>query len=181
MSRNAARIDPVTSYTIHEPGIPDADPVTHAEAVYFVKEGVAWWALFFPLIWLLYHRMWIVLTGFAGVLAALQLGLGLAGVSATAIGWSTIALSVLFAIQANDLRRWTLARRGYEMAGAVTGRDRNECELKYFATWLEGAAAQPAHPKPSASAKSAASAATAKTPKPENGDDVIGLFPETGQ
>lgn len=167
----------MTTYTIHEPSARPADMIARAEAVDFVKEGVAWWALLFPLLWLLYHRMWIVLIGLVALLVALQLGLGLIGLSETAIGWSMVAVSILFAVHANDLRRWTLARRGYEMVGAVTGRNRNECELKFFSDWAPAQTAEPAQGEQVTPNKPTVLAA--RKPGPQGGDDVIGLFPGT--
>lgn len=151
--------------------------IARAEAVNFVKEGIAWWALFFPLLWLVYHRMWIVLLGFVGLLAGLQLGLGLLGLNETAIGWTMIAVSILFAVQANDLRRWTLVRQGFEMVGAATGRDRAECELKFFSGWTLPRTLKPLQGEQAAQEKPAAS--MAKKPTLQGGDDVIGLFPGT--
>ena len=43
---------------------------------------------------------------------------------------------LLLAVQANDLRCWSLERAGYRMIAAVNGRSREECELKFFADFV---------------------------------------------
>ncbi len=160
------------AYTIHEPSDIAGTPEARADAVQFVKEGIAWWALFFPFLWLIYHRMWIVLAGYFALVLALQLGFGLAGLEAAA-GWAVIALSVVFALEANDLRRWGLSRHGYRLVGAVSGRDLTECELKYFTGW------ETATPRPTP--RASAGKAEKRTPASPPNDDVIGLFPDSGK
>ena len=127
------------TFTVHEPLDPATDLLKRADQLVFVKEGVAWFALFFPLLWLLVQRMWLVLVLFilAGIgvsFATVQLG----GNEQIA-SWAFIALTLLFAVQANDLRRWNLSRRGYRMVAAVAGRNRDECERRFFADWAEEA------------------------------------------
>jgi hypothetical protein len=164
----------VIAFTIHEPSRVPATLEARADAVHFIKEGIAWWALFFPFLWLLYHRMWLVLAGFAALSLGLQLALALAELESAAV-WAGIGLSILFAVEANDLRRWTLSRRGYRLVGAVTGNDRAECELKYFSSW-ETPAASTAPPQ---AAGTAIVPRTNKPPAAGGEDDVIGLFPGT--
>ena len=121
------------AFTVHEPSEPARDPLRRADEVVFVKEGFSWLALFVPYLWLIVQRMWIVLAAFVALTLALS-GLMLAlGASDEAAAWASFLLGLLLAIQANDLRRWTLERRGYRMAAAVSGRSRAECEMKFFA------------------------------------------------
>jgi hypothetical protein len=76
-------------------------------------------------------------------------------------------LQALIGLEANSLRRWTLARRGRPMVDVVTAADRDEAEAKAFARWLEQRPAPPRNPAP------AAVPAIARRPEP-----VIGLFPD---
>ena len=46
------------------------------------------------------------------------------------------ALIVLFAFEANDLRRAALERRGFKQMGTAIGRDRDAAELAFFRSWL---------------------------------------------
>jgi hypothetical protein len=169
---------PVIHYTIHEPAAAPADPLARADATQFVKEGIAWWALIFPLLWLLYHRMWIVLAGFVALLILIEAGSSLAGLEDAAAGWITIVVTLIFALEANDLRRWTLARAGFVTVGAVSGRDRTECELRYFSQWPDA----PVSPASRGGMGKPTSAPAAKKGSGAGGEEeVIGLFPEAGR
>ena len=50
-------------------------------------------------------------------------------------GWLSLALVVLFAFEANDLRRAALERRGYKVGTAI-GAGRDFAELAFFRSWL---------------------------------------------
>ena len=165
------------TYTVHERASDEDNVALRADSIIFVKEGFAWLALLFPLLWMLFNRTWLVLLAFLVVMSVVQAAAAAAGYGEMLAGWITLGGSLLFAYHANDLRRWTLGRRGYEFAGLVTGRDREECETRFFDGWLadqghEGRSdpspASPVTPAPS-------------VPKRQAGrgdDDVIGLFPE---
>ena len=167
------------TYTAHERETEAQDIAARADEVIFVKEGFAWPALFIPLLWLIYHRMWIVLSGFVAILVLLEGGVVLLGLEDDVAVIATIALSAMFALQANDLRRWSLARRGYQLVELVNGRDRGECEQKFFTSWLasQGAQAQVA-PK---AVKHANPAPATPDKNPSGGEEIIGLFPEPGK
>ncbi len=102
-------------YTVHyrpEPGGGDIVPV---------KEGFCWPAFLFGPLWALWHRLWVVALGFL----ALILLLGGAGAAFALDAVTAAALSVGAATAiggtANDLRRWTLERRGYSEEGVAMG------------------------------------------------------------
>ena len=178
----------MVTYTVHEREDASGNIAERADGVVFVREGFAWLALFVPVLWLAYYRMWIVLAGFVGVLAAMQIGLAAAGLADDAAAWATIALSLVFAFQANDLRRWSLARRGYRFAGPVTGSSRADCEAQFFEAWLaaqgERGDADPNQAKritKSAPAAKPAAIPQQRDQEPAGGDDVIGLFPDSSR
>lgn len=159
-------------YTVHAPAA-DADPMK----VVFVKEGVAWPALFFPVLWLLFHRMWLALVVYVVVFGAL-------GIAGETLGGPLppvviAGLQILFALEANQLRRRSLARRGFDLVGVVRGGSREEAEIRYFADIA--AARRPVAPPPIERAAPAAPAATASsaTNPATNlaGGQVVGLFP----
>lgn len=162
----------MTLYSVHAPGAEAPDLADRADALAFVKEGFSWPALFVPALWLIYQRMWIELLVFVVLIVGLQAAFAWAGIDLGLVQWITLAVMLLFAIEANDLRRAALSRRGYRLAGIVTGRDREAAELSFFRSWLpqqertmrneEGRAAQPPVPL-----------------RQSGGDpeDVIGLFP----
>ncbi|WP_298724511.1 DUF2628 domain-containing protein [uncultured Ferrovibrio sp.] len=114
-------------FTLHERPGNGGDPDLLA-----VGSGFSWWAALFPLIWLLWHRLWLGLAIYivAGLLLGLALDLGgIAEPAATVIG---LGISFLIGAMAADYRRWTYDRRGYRMVGVVLARDAMEAEERYM-------------------------------------------------
>lgn len=103
-----------------------------ADDVVLVREGFNLWALVFPLLWLAAKGMWIVLI----IALAAQL---LIWAVAEALGFGeamrlifSLAINIIMGFEANDLLRWTYARRGYEEVGLVQGDDLDEAEIRFF-------------------------------------------------
>lgn len=119
-------------YSIFEPATGPArldDP----RSVIFLKEGFCWPALFVPLLWMLYHRMWLVAAGYIGLsIAAGGLGqlLGSQQASAAAVG---LGFGLIVAFEANGLRRWCLQRAGYRQVATVAADNLPLAEARYFA------------------------------------------------
>ncbi|MGH6793351.1 MAG: DUF2628 domain-containing protein [Methyloceanibacter sp.] len=166
----------MTVYSVYEPPVADeTDVATRADKIAFVKDGFSWVALVVPALWLIYQRMWIELIVFLFVITAVQWGFGTSTEGAAAGGWVTLALTVLFAFEANDLRGWALERRGYRFAAIASGRDRYEAERSFFDGWLPKQARPPHAVQPMQKAGRGDNA-----PPPvqaSDSDDVIGLFP----
>ncbi|ODS01187.1 hypothetical protein AUC68_12520 [Methyloceanibacter methanicus] len=172
----------MTVYSVYEPsdapsGQGDAGAEARAEKIAFVKEGFAWIALIVPILWLIYHRMWLELLAFLAVFLSLPAIFGNDPVGKDLAGWASLGLTVLFAFEANDLRAWALRRRGFRFAGTAWGRDQTEAETRFFTRWLpEQAQSQPAVPADlPVPAKSPAIVPT----RPLGGDEVIGSFPRS--
>ena len=108
------------------------------------------------------------------LLVALQLAFGLDERGEALVGWASLAVSLLFAFEANDLRTASLERRGYKLAGVASGESRDTAELSFLRTWLpqreKGAALSEPAPK---------RADRVETPRTRisEGEEVIGLFP----
>ncbi len=169
----------MVTFTAHERDGEAHDIAARAQGVLFVREGFAWMALLFPIIWLIYHRMWIVLAGFVAIVALVQLGVVTLGLSDAVAVVASVALSGVFALQANDLRCWSLGRRGYKLVALVSGRNRGECEKEFFTNWLAAQGARNDALSETTEAVKSAPAAAGKSDLA--GDDVIGLFPEPGK
>lgn len=130
-------------YTVHvspgeSPGGLDAEPT-------LIKEGFCWPAFFLTVIWALWHRLWLVAAGMllgSLVLTGAGAALGLNAVGATVV---TLGYDVLIGYLANDLRRWTLRRRGFRETAAVAGGDHASAEHRY----LELATGHNSHAQPS--------------------------------
>ncbi|MCT8972194.1 DUF2628 domain-containing protein [Microbaculum marinisediminis] len=157
-------------YTVHEPPEGDGDS---ADRILFVKEGFCWPALFVPMLWLLWHRMWWVLLGWLAISTGLAVLGELVEEVAFIVGVASLLFSFWFALEANVLRRWSLGRKGWRMLGIAAGRDREEAEQSFFRRYLALKVARapsrsaaphlPPVPRPAAST----------TDRP-----VIGLFPQ---
>ena len=159
-------------YTVHEPPL-RAGAAPEPERFVFVRDGFAFWALLFGPLWMLRHRMWLALLGYAAVVTALGLVMRLNG-SATVgtIVWALLGL--LIGIEAGTLRRFTLGRRGFRNIGLVVGDDIELAERRFFDAWVAGSSDREA----GARGRTAAPSGALRMPSPT--PDVLGLFPEPG-
>ena len=166
----------MTVYSVYEPPVQEPDIAERADRLAFVKEGFAWPAFFVLVLWPIYHRMWLEFIVLTVVLIALQLAFGTTSVGQTLAGWASLAITVLFAFEANDLRAASLERRGYRLAGVVSGRDRTEAERAFFTTWLPQQAKAAREPERGHEPRREAPS-SGTMPRGE-GEEVIGLFPQ---
>lgn len=160
------------TYTVHHRLNDSRDLAREVEDLVFVKDGFCWPGLFFPALWLICRGMWLVLLGYLAVTAAIVIGSGLLGLSQD----STFALGLLtnlvIAFEGNDLRRWTLGRRGLRVVGLVSGRRLADAERRFLASLT-------VDPRPSVPAKPVRPTAPAGTwARPDPDEDRIGLFPD---
>ncbi|KAB2851546.1 MAG: DUF2628 domain-containing protein [Hyphomicrobiaceae bacterium] len=137
-------------YTVHEPAQPPADPLQRCEGIELVKEGFSWPAFVFAPLWLIANRMWLVLAGFAAMWLAVHLFFMTLPGGLNAVGLAWLVISLGFGLEANELRRWTLERSGYRMIAFVAGNSLDECEHRFFQSWLSSAPSPraPAAPPP---------------------------------
>jgi uncharacterized protein DUF2628 len=167
----------VTVYTVYEPPGEETDLAARAAKVAFVKDGFSWPALFVPMLWLIFQRMWLELIVFFVVIFTLPWLFGAGEQARDMAGWATIALTVLFAFEANDLRGWALQRRGYRFAGVTSGRDRVEAERAFFGAWLPEQQRAARRITPPAMSAPQSKAKAPSPPRQSGGDEVIGSFP----
>ena len=132
-------------YTVHQPPARHADPLPDAERIVFVRDGFSFWAFLIAPLWMLWHRMWLVLLGYVVVLAAVDTALSAIGASRTAMSVIGLLISLLVGLEASTLRRVSLRRRGFRNIGIVSGADREDAERRFFGSWLTmlGPAARP--------------------------------------
>lgn len=105
-----------------------------APDVVLVKEGFCWPALLVPLVWALWHRMWLTF-------ALLLLGATMLGMVATFAGLTPAAelalglgAAIYVGMSANDWRRASLRRRGWDEGPAVVAASQEGAELRLFQT-----------------------------------------------
>lgn len=124
-------------YTVHEPGNPASDRLDRAETLVFVSDGFDWPAALFAPFRLAGSKLWTGLVIYVAALAAASALLSAIGASA---GWITLALLALHVIagfEYNELRRTSLDAAGWTNVGTITGRNRAECERRFFDNWLD--------------------------------------------
>jgi hypothetical protein len=166
----------VTVYSVYDPPAEAPDLMQRADRLAFVKDGFSWPALFVPLLWLIYHRMWIELIVLGLIYLALQVAFGTDTQGQALALWASFAIGVLFAFEANDLRTAALERRGYRLAGVASGRDRIEAERSFFTAWLpqQASVARP----PARGSESRREAEAPPAVQRGGSEEVIGLFPQ---
>lgn len=171
----------MTTYTIHHPSS-DADEIISApEKTIFIKEGFSWSALVTQFIWLICHRLWIA----AVLYIALFVAVVVLVIFVATPEWRVVviaALAVLFAFEANDIRRFFTDLKGYKTVGLVFGGSFEECENKFFLSLEAG------HAEPQTSAAATRPVSAKPMPLPERAlggeadtsETAIGLFPKPG-
>jgi hypothetical protein len=162
-------------YTVHQPPLRAAQAASNPERFVFVRDGFYFWAFLLSVLWMLWHRLWLVLLIYLVVIVSIEMALRSLGVSSSAIAIFGLLLAFLVGMEAGTLRRFKLARRGWKNVGVVSGDDLEDAERRFFDAWVrDGAnkAAVPAATPPSPPSQPA--------PRTAHGPDVIGLFPEPG-
>jgi len=160
-------------YTVHQPPARTTDPLPAAERTVFVRDGFSFWAFLWAPLWMLWHRMWVVLLGYV-VLTAIFIWILVAlGASRAALAVVGLFISLLVGLESSTLRRLSLRRRGWTNVGVISGNDLEDAERRFFGAWV----GTPRPQSPAASAPPPAATQTARSPQ---GQDVIGLFPEPG-
>jgi hypothetical protein len=119
-------------YTVHvHPSRRDADGIGDRDVV-LVKEGFSWPALFFSVIWAIWKGLWLVALLFLVLQTALSFFFNVFLIGTLTQVVLTLLLAIAIGFFANDLRRWTLSRRGFRDAGVVVGRDLLAAERRFF-------------------------------------------------
>ena len=108
------------SWTVHLPpgaGCGSVPATGLGKPPLLIPEGFSFWAFLFGPFWLFVHRAWLV--GFVVLIGLVVLNM-LPDPYGIALA---LAAHLLLGFQGQDLRRWTLARRGWSLAHVVQGRD----------------------------------------------------------
>ncbi|MEM7776740.1 MAG: DUF2628 domain-containing protein [Pseudomonadota bacterium] len=124
------------SYTVHEAPNPPTDNIERAVRLKFVRGGFNWFAALLPPIWMLANGLWLVLLGYIVLATALQAAFTTLEVGQAIQGAAALGLNLLIGFEADSLKRWTLARRGWNLVGSVGGRNYATCERRFLEAWL---------------------------------------------
>mgnify|MGYP000891457118 CR=1 FL=1 len=144
--------------TIHEQPSPPADRLEHAAGLAFIRDGFSISAAVFAPLWMLFNGAWI---GTLVYVAASTLLATLFSVVGWDIRWFLALIAAahfIVGFEASSLRRWSLERKGWRLLGTVAGRNVEECERRFFDSWLP-----PQRPDPGTEAPSGSLAGMAAT------------------
>jgi len=162
-------------YTVHEPPPRAANAAADPERFVFVRDGFNVWAFLLTPLWMLRYRMWLVLLIYVVVAAGIENAMYYAGVARAGTVLVELLISLLIGLEAATLRRFVLARRGWDNIGITSGDSLEAAERRFFDSWVGATsgkraapfAAPPAPPPPYVPGMS---------PSP----DIVGLFPDPG-
>ncbi len=160
-------------YTVHEPPLRAHEALPNPLRFVFVRDGFYFSAFVVAVLWMLWHRMWLVLLIYIVVALGLDYGMYYAGIDATAISLVQLFLVLLIGIEAATLRRFTLKRRGWKNIAVVSGANLEDAERRFFSGWVRSAPGKSA-------GSTAASPEPSVSPHTSPATDIIGLFPEPG-
>ena len=155
-------------YTVHEPPPKPYEQASDPERFDFVRDGFSFWAFLFGPLWMLRHRMWLVLLGYVALSSALQIVFWLLGTGESARLVTGLLLALLIGVESATLRRFTLGRRDWTNLGVIVADDLEAAERRFFDVWVKSGGAAP---RTTADAQSRQAIAA---------PDVIGLFPQPG-
>src|SRR2546429_9494867 len=169
-------------YTVHAPVANGAD-LAATDRFVFVRDGFHFWAAVASVIWLLWHRLWLALIGWIGLMIAIQFGMAALGASRGTVFVVDVLISILMGFEAASLRRWTLSRRKWRQLDIVVADDEEAAERRFFDRWTarnrvtnDLYSVERGGPPPT---RNTPSQPFAKPPPiPQGG--IIGLFPEPG-
>jgi hypothetical protein len=158
-------------YTVHEPPLKGGEAGAAPDRFRFVRDGFHFWAFLLGPLWMIRHRLWLVLIGYIVVCVADSFALVALGVSGPAGTIVSLLIALLVGLEASSLRRWTLRRNRWRQVGIVSADNIEGAERRFFDGWEAGEHA----PAP---------AAAAPLPdirhRPPPPSDIIGVFPEPG-
>ncbi len=160
------------AFTVHmPPPAPGHDPDLGLQ---FVADRFHWSAFLLPWVYFLWHFMWLTAFVYIAVFVALVAVLMALGLAPAASFGIVFLFSLLVGLEAPQLRRRSLARRGYHQAAVVVAETREAAERRYFTERASAMAPPPAGlGGPPVSMPFAAMPASSSA-----APGIIGLFPE---
>jgi hypothetical protein len=155
-------------FTVHEPPLRATADLPDPERFVFVRDGVYVWAFFLTPLWLLWRGLWLVFLIYAVTAIAIENAMHYVGFGTGSVVLVQLLISLLVAVEAASLRRFSLARRGWKNIGIVSGDDLEDAERRFYDAWV----------------RVAPTGRTELPPVPPESlpliqsHDIIGLFPE---
>lgn len=150
-------------FTVHQPTNIGDDLQDTSDRIVFVRDKFSVWAFLLGPLWMIRYRLWLVLILYLALGALFYTGLVALRAPSTLFVIVHLVVATGIGLEASSLRRWTLARRGFEEIGTVIGDRLEDAERRFFQISSD------------VGVRNAASAPRSVSPAPS---DVIGLFPD---
>ncbi len=166
-------------YTIHQPPLRKGETSPDPDRFVLVRDGFYFWAFLLGPVWMIWRRLWLTLVLYVIVIVALETAMRYLGVNSPLRTLVAFAVAILVGLEAATLQRWTLGRRGWKNVGVVVADDVDTAERRFFANWTDNAANTDV-PTPAQRGSTSPQTVLPRAPK-DNGQDIIGLFPQAGQ
>ncbi len=126
----------VATYTVHEPPSPSPDRVDRAGELVFVKDAFSWVTALLPPLGFALRGLWLPALAYIVLASAVLGGLSLLGVNDSLSSILLMALHIYLGFEAATVERLMLDRAGWRMLGSVSGKSLEECERRFFETWM---------------------------------------------
>jgi hypothetical protein len=161
------------TFAILEPPQYGQTAIEQTDRFVFLHESFSLGAFLFAPLWMIRHRLWLVLISYLVGMGLIAYCLRVSGA-----GWVTVSLvfalvHLLLGLEATTLVRWTRVRHGWQEGGVVIADDLDMAERRFFDNRT---ALRPA-------AKPASTLSPGQLPAGQVGPsqpDITGLFPEPG-
>ncbi len=158
----------MAAYSVFAPPLP-YDSADGGERFKFVRDGFCWSAFILGPIWMLFHRLVLVLIAWLVTFIALGLAMRLLGVPFGTASVVFLLLALLIGLEASSLQSWTLQRRGWREIGVVVADELEAAERRFFDELGNRAVVGFGAPM---------QGRLGMLDRNPGGSDVIGLFPE---
>ena len=136
-------------YAVFEPVVGGRSAAEHVDRFIFLRERFSLAAFLLGPLWMIWRRMWLVLIIYLVATSVIELGLRRLGIPIAARTTVYFLLQLLVALEAANLRRWTLLRRGWRDRGIVFGDDLELAERRFFSASPTSPSIAPEHMQPS--------------------------------
>jgi Protein of unknown function (DUF2628) len=166
----------MATYTVYEP--PSKGTAPDPERFVFVRDGFTFSACLLAPVWMIWHRLWLVLLGYVLVMVTLQFALQWIGAPAAVAFAANLLVALLVGFEAATLRRFVLARRRWRTAGTVVGDSLETAERRFFDLWFKRVHDDWTLARATAAATPPSAVPTLRGP--QSASEVLGLFPEPG-
>ena len=158
----------MAAYSVFAPPLPH-DSVDAGERFKFVRDGFSWPAFILGPVWMLFHRLVLVLIVWLAIVFALGVAMRLLGVPSGTASVVFLLLALLIGLEASSLQSWTLHRRGWREIGVVVADELEAAERRFFDELRD---------RDPAGFGAPVQGRIAMLDRTQGGPDVIGLFPE---